>query len=38
MEKNSIPSLRNFVKNIRLKTYETFIKNLSNKGYLIDSL
>lgn len=34
----SIFSLRNFVKSIRLKTYDTFIKNVSNKGYMIDSL
>lgn len=34
----SIFSLRNIVKNIRTKTYDSFIKNKSNRGYVINSL
>lgn len=34
----TIFSLRNFIKSIRLKTYEAFIKNISNRGYMINSL
>lgn len=37
-KKFTIFSLRNFIKNIRLKTYDTFIKNISNRGYKINSL
>lgn len=34
----SVFSLRNFIKSIRLKTYDAFIKNVSNRGYKINSL
>ena len=34
----SIFSLRNVVKHIREKTDETFIKNSSNKGYVITTI
>lgn len=34
----SIFSLRNIVKNIRAKTYDSFIKNKSNRGYVINPL
>lgn len=34
----SIYSLRNVIKHIREKTNETFIKNSSNRGYVINSL
>ena len=34
----SIYSLRNVIKHIREKTDETFIKNSSNKGYVINTI
>ncbi|WP_414144442.1 helix-turn-helix domain-containing protein [Arcobacter sp.] len=34
----SIYSLRNVVKNIREKTDELFIKNSSNRGYIINKI
>lgn len=37
-KKFSIFSLRNIIKNIRIKTEDNFIKNYSNKGYMINSL
>ena len=34
----SIYSLRNVVKHIREKTNESFIKNFSNRGYIINTI